>query len=260
MTQLKYEYRATGRRTGKPRLLNKDNFDGLAGFRSLFGFDGPAVDYIESTGATRGIGRYSLYMDLLILDFDDNPEAQEKAKAWLDSNGYSYSTYTTGNRGQHIHIPIEPLHTVGLAPLVKNIVSSVFPGADTSIYKPTGVIRLPGTYHSKTGAKMCLLTKKSGKMMSLLEHKPKGFVPLPKYMEEQDPLQLEAWLIRDLHKYVGDGGRNNHLFNICATAIKLGHDYDTTEELAKMWNSNYADPPIRDGEFFATLRSAFRGV
>ena len=256
---IKYEYRSTGRRTSKPKLLKNYEFRGLAGFRSLFGFSKEAIDHIEYTQATRGVGKFPLYMDTLILDFDDNPLAQEKAKEWLEEKGYGYTTYTTGNRGEHIHIPIEPMQQIGLAPLVKSIVQKLFPGADESIYKPTGVIRLPGTYHSKTGSKMCKLNDIKGTKLRIINYKPEGFAPIPYGLKEQNPEQLEAWLIRDLHKYVGDGGRNNHLFHICATAIRLGYPFETTEELARSWNETYASPSIREGEFFATLKSAYKG-
>lgn len=251
-----YEYRATGKRMGAPTLLPKNRFEGLGGFVSLFGFNQEVVDYISHTGATRGIGKFPLYADKLKLDFDNSPEAEKKALNWLREKGIGYILYNTGNRGHHIHIDIEPMERVGLAYYFEAVVKNVFPGADSKIYKPTGVIRLPGTYHAKTGHKMTLIEEYSGKKMRISDHYKLKYVPV-KQVGDVDKDMLDFWFTRDLNRDVGEGDRNTHIFNLAATAMRLNIDKDVTIQLIAEWNAKHSHPSVRDSEMLATIKSAY---
>jgi len=254
-----YEYRSTSVRKGAPILLPKEEFQDLSGFISLFGFPQDAADYINDTGATRGVGKhFPLYADTLKLDFDDAPDAEKRALGWLKEKGINHRLYRTGNRGHHIHIDIEPMEMKGLSGFFASVVSSLFPGADINIYKPTGIIRLPGTYHAKTGGKMELVEEYKGTIMHLMSYKRAIPVPLIRDNGSVDKEQLDYWLTRDLNKSVGKGDRNTHIFSLAATAQKLELDYNTAVELISNWNQAYCNPPVRGGEMMATIRSAYR--
>lgn len=254
-----YEYRSTSVRKGAPILLPKEEFQGLSGFISMFGFTEDAAKYIQDTGATRGIGKlFELYADTLKLDFDDAPDAEKRALGWLKENGINHKLYRTGNRGHHIHIDIEPMEMRGLAAFFSSVVASLFPGADINIYKPTGIIRLPGTYHAKTGGKMELVEEYKGSVMNLLSYRRKIPVPIARNHETVDKEQLDYWLTRDLNRSVGKGDRNTHIFSLASTAQKLNLDYNLAVELISNWNQAYCSPPVRGGEMMATIRSAYK--
>lgn len=254
-----YEYRSTSVRKGMPIMLPKEEFIHLNGFISLFGFSQDAVDYILSTGATRGVGKhFALYSDTLKLDFDDAPDAEKRALGWLKERGINHRLYSTGNRGHHIHIDIKPMEMRGLASFFASLVGSLFPGADVNIYKPTGIIRLPGTYHAKTGGKMKLVDEYKGTIMNLLEYKRVIPVPVVRDSGPVDKEQLDYWLTRDLNRSVGKGDRNTHIFSLASTAQKLDLDYNLAVELISGWNQTYCHPPVRGGEMLATIRSAYK--
>jgi len=113
---MKYEHRAAKGRCGSaPKLKTKDSFSDLSGFISIFGFNDEVCDYIEGIRAMHGIGKFPLYADVLYLDFDDNPEGEQRTITKLKELGLSFKVYFTGNRGHHSHSPIEPMERVGLS-------------------------------------------------------------------------------------------------------------------------------------------------
>ena len=257
---IKYEYRSSQGRHGSPDLRTKDEFGGCGGFISVFGFPEKASEYIETLGATRGVGQFPLYADTLYLDFDDNPEGEKKSIEWLVINGIQHTVYYTGNRGHHVHIPITPKTGTNLPHFVKTVVKKLFPGADESIYKATGVVRLPGTYHSKTRKPMVEVSSGGDKVLDLDSHRPKGYMPIKQITADEDPAFLDLMLTRDLNRTVSEGGRNNSAFHIAATAVKLKIEKAVTEELLTEWNETRCIPSLRDNEIKTILNSAYRGV
>lgn len=255
---IKYEYRSSQGRHGKPDLRTKDEFGGCGGFISVFGFPEQASEYIEELGATRGVGQFPLYMDTLIIEFDDNPRAEKQSIGWLKNNSIQHIVYHTGNRGHHIHIPIKPKTVINLPHYIKSVVRKLFPGADDSIYKPTGVVRLPGTYHSKTRKPMVPISQGGGKILDVDAHRPKGYIPVKPITIDEDPEFLDLMLTRDLNRSVYEGGRNNAGFNIAATSVKLKLDKSVAEDLLTEWNSTRCYPPLRDSEIKTIINSAYR--
>lgn len=256
-TNILWEYRSHQKRTGAPNLLSKDEFEGLGGFISVFGFGPEAAHFVSQTGRTSGIGSFPLYADTLYLDFDDNEEAMERSTKTLYNLGNSFRLYDTGGRGYHIHIPIVPIHRVGLNYYMKKVCADLFPGADLSIFKSTGVIRLPGTYHSKTGKSKVLKAAYTGKVMNIDDHRPKNFVPVKQYYEEDDD-QLRYWLLQDITMKVGQGDRNNHAFHIAATCCRLKMPKLEAASMVEDWNREYCCPPLGVNEVKAVLNSVYR--
>ena len=254
---IKYEYRSAQSRHGKPKLKTIKEMKGLSGFKTIFGFNKKAQDYISSIGATKGVGKYPLYMDKLYLDFDNNLEAEKKSLAKLQKLGYAHEVYNTGGRGIHIHIPTYPVERLGIAFYIKNVVSNMFPGADEKIYKPTGIIRLPGTYHSKTNKQMVIVKKVEGKILNIDEHRPKGFIPVKPVNLENDSEFLDRMLTKDLNTCVHEGGRNDHAFYIAATACKLNLDKSLLEDLLMDWNFTKCNPSLSTTEIKTVINSAY---
>ena len=259
---MKYEYRAAKDRTGPPQLKEKEGFSGLAGFISMFGFNDEASEYIESTRSTRGMDKFPLYADVLYIDFDDNPEAENTTINKLKEMGLAFKVYHTGNRGHHIHISIKPIERVGLPHYMKAVVRNMFKGADDGIYKPTGIIRIPGTYHASTGLPMLLVYSQDGDIMDLDQYRPKTYIPA-KSVEKVDKDFLDFMLTRDLNRPSSEGGgpyngRNNHAFAIAATSVRLELEKETALSLLSDWNTRQCFPPLRESELKATVNSAYR--
>jgi hypothetical protein len=254
-----YEYRPDLVRMSYPKLVKKEDLLELDGFMSIWGYPDDTAEYIRNTGNLKGLKGRPLYMDCLYLDFDNNDAAYEQAISTLNDLGLSYEAYTTGNRGQHIHIDCVPIISYSLPARVINWVTSLFPGADKSIYKPSGIIRIPGTRHGKTLKLKSLLVKKPGTLLDLPEVLPYGNSSYVYHQNDADATDKDFMKVHKvIAEYPQEGGRNNHCFRVVASIFECGFDYDTAEQVVSRWNRSL-DNPMGWQEVEAVLRSVYGG-
>lgn len=246
-----YEYRPGLKRMGPPKLLSKNALTSVVGFTSVFGFPDYAQEHIKSSKSTANMHNVDLYCDLLYLDFDNDPDAEDKAEQWLNSEGIKYNIYHTGNRGKHFHIPIKPLSGRGLPYKLKQWVASYFPNADLSIYKPSGIIRLPNTPHIKNpGSFKKCINRYDGVLLDIDKYETNTTFEFNAHHHDDDldPQEIAEKVLLYVFQLVSEGGRNEHL-NKIIWACKNGNlDRETCEKFVTFWNNNYCIPKQNDNE------------
>jgi hypothetical protein len=249
-----YEYRNSLERFTKPNLMPFWKASGQPGFISVFGFPGETANVIINQGSTKNLDNLPLHSDTLYLDFDSD-EGIESAINYITNNNLQAEIYTTGNRGKHIHIPIMPITLIGLANKLKGYVASTFPGADLSIYKPTGIIRNVGTWHSKN----------PGHRKELIEVIP-GFILDPKLKESSHTFKIfkkdtvedaDNILTQLLLAPIQEGNRNNKVYNLTYLARESGITKQEASNLLTEYNRNYVLPPLRDRELLTIINSCY---
>jgi hypothetical protein len=254
-----YEYRPALARLGRPVLVSRDQLQDLTGFISVFGFPEESVKDILTNGTTSGLVTKKLYADTLYLDFDNNIEAENLAYRRLKDASIGFDKYNTGGRGHHFHIPITPCMGEGLVSRFKRRVAEQFPGADLSIYKSSGIFRLPGTYHTKNaGHKKTLVEHVDGQLMDIPEDDigrlPR---PIPKSAFGFDEEEINEALMRALFIPTGEGGRNTKIFVVACLGKESGMNQDEVEDMCRNYNSIMVSPPLPEHEVITCVRSAY---
>ena len=275
-----YEHRLATKRTGPVRLVSKEDLDELCGFRSVYGFTGKAIEHIQSTNSTAGLQGFELYSDVLLVDFDNQPRAAYEFEMYLDStvyqqtiedsntfkltaisNGYSYEKYDSGGRSTHFHVPIQPMIGTTIPESQKEFMKRIAPLADMSVYKTSGMFRLPGTFHHKNPGKYKkLLHKQEGSLLEIpIINSTESKTSLIPRMELED-IDLEYILMRLLVTKVVEGtvGRNNHVFKIAAVCRDLGIPLNECEYYILEWNMEYCKPPLVGMSVRSAINSAYK--
>lgn len=255
-----YEHRPTKIRQGPPRLVTREELDQRRGFRSVYGWPTEAADHVRTTGSSAGLKWFAVYSDELLLDFDDSPEAANRAEDWLLRHEISFSVWSSGGRSVHFHIDIEPILGPAVPHSQKKFVAATFPGADLAFYHAAGMYRLPGTAHEKNpGWYKELRRANSGYLLAVPMISQPLFRPSATGGSQRDPADLDAILTHMLFKTVYEGqGRNKHAYNMAKLLKDLGHDYERALEVVANWSDDFAVPPIDGAELSATVQSAYR--
>ncbi len=250
MTEYKYEIRYHKRRFGAPILVPYSEVSNYTGFRSSYGYPPEVADKIANSFSTAGLGAVEVYSSSLLVDFDDCPEA---ALAMADMlSAYQYVLFDSGGRSLHLHIAIEPMLGTHVPHWQKMFVKSIAPQADLSIYKHTGIFRLPGTHHSNGRVKHALKFN-AGAKLSI----PEPAIPMPSPQQDLDEDQdlVLMWL---LDADGVEGERNKHVFQLARTCAKLGMPRHEAEELIAGWNQRKCHPPLQGMEMGLTINSGYR--
>ena len=247
-----YEHRNGLMRNSPPTLLPKEEAKYRLGFSSVFGYDEETAKYIMENNSLKGLSDRVLYCDELYLDFDTE-EGIQAAKDFLATNKLRAQIYTTGNRGCHIHIQIVPLSGVGLADRLKQFVANVFPGADTGIYKATGIFRNIGTWHQKNpGHRKELIGLMAGDILSI----PALNKTIPRFYaaDQEDATDILNSL---LLKKITTGERNNKMYNLAFLAKTSGMTVKDAEIILYNYNMTNVEPPLKSSEFRSIITSCF---
>lgn len=209
-------------------------------FRSYFGYTQSTHDLILSQGNTANLKRKEVYCDELLLDVD-NPEQLEPVINVLGSLGWNYKQYSTGNRGAHFHVCIEPLMGEHVPYSIKQLLRRVglYERVDTSPIHPAGQFRQEGATHSKTNKKKTLVYSKEGVTPTipyLIEPEPE----LDEYAtgSEHDGYMYSYLLLTN----VGIGERYKRLYAIMRHGVRAGEDLDSIKQDLIMWNANLDNP------------------
>lgn len=238
-------------------MLTVDDIYNRTGFISVYGFDEETKDEIVENKGTFGLRGRKLYSDCLFLDIDDNDALASEITRSLVGSKVKFDKYHTGGRGWHFHIYIEPMVGADVAYRQKRWVGHHFPGSDLSLYKTSGIIRLPGTYHSNNpGRRKELREQHDGDLLTLtLEDLP---VSVGDWCVEEN-LDTEAILDTLLMKAASAGGRNNAIYQRAMLMSKLDIEEDKALRILSKYNSMLVSPPVGDNELVNTINSAYRG-
>ncbi len=258
--EIVYEVRATSKRVIYPvHLLVKEEIEGYTGFRSIFGYPPETAAIIREQQGTFNLDGCDLYSDTLFLDFDDADEA-----AWVaaeELKPYTYKMWNTGGRGFHIEVDIEPMRGPDVSLIQKAWLKTKFPLCDYNIMKTSGVIRLPGTFHSKRpGQFKHLVRTNEGSLLKITPPVLYSAKTCRRSVACDDPETAAEILDHLLFKVIREGtaGRNNHAYKIACQCRDLGKDSDEALLLVETWNASCSIPPQRSQELASTVRSAYR--
>ena len=262
-----YEYRPGVKRKGKPRLLPRKEIEGKQGYISVYGFDEETQQDIISKRGTYGLQNNKLYSDLLYIDVDDNKEAAFAIKSKLELMYIQYLMFDSGSpNSYHFHIPIIPMYDTNINYIHKQWVEETFIGADLSIYKTSGVIRIEGSFHASypgCSKDQIYYAAPIADVLDLHEYSTKMEIVLPSPASElsiDDTENLDMLFNNLLFKLASEGNRNNEVFRRAVVAKDLGIDLDSIIEKLQVWNGYWCDPPVADTELIATINSAYRMV
>ncbi len=238
------EHRRTVQRSGPPKYVDIDRIEGLTGFRSLY-----AVTYAD---ACRAQGERSVsvladapvFSDCLFVDYDGDNGRHEFA-ATLKDLGVEFSVWVTGRRGVHFHVPIVPSFGVTVPRDHLTWVAARATGDwDRTIYRPTAVIRLPGTWHEKA----------AGHCKECVERHEGALLEIPKAEQQPPGVRLavsggaknqgEFWSA--LLESKGEPGRTFRLWHLARLSRECGIDEDEAVEALREWSVTRATPPLTD--------------
>lgn len=252
---MRYEFRPHQIRYGAPQLIKFSEQYGKNGFISLFGFPEPVTQLIQKQRGTFGLATTKLYSAMVYLDFDNADEAARASERWLRDRSIIYALYNTGNRGWHVHIPIVPLYEIGVVERIKEFVGKTFPGADMGIYKSSGIIRIPGTQHAKTGhRKVQVRCNLQGTLLSV----PVATRQTPVYQYDAEDGHAGVKLDQAMMLFGIQGEMKNTAYKIAGYAKKAGKDSHEASELLHLWSNTMCPSPLKDFEISGIITSAFR--
>lgn len=247
--RIKFEIRPSVVRSGRAKLVNYDDRFNHLGFISVYGYAEDAQQAINQTGTTKKLSKFPVYSDILFVDFDDNEEAAEEFKIYLDSKTYSYDMYHSGGRSIHFHIPIEPMYGVTVPQAQKSWMENHAPSADMTIYRHSAIYRLPGTYHAKNpGKKKELLYSSKAENILYIENRPIVHTPKNMALDDLNVEEAHDILGKLLNTKVEAGNRHKHAFKIATMSKLSDKNRDYSLHLLTRWNENNCFPPKYDWE------------
>jgi hypothetical protein len=232
-----YETRESVARVGAPVLGDKNDNN----YRSFFGFPSSTQDLIKKQGHVKDLDGQELYCDEILVDVDDNSSIDATLAA-IKKSGVKHTVYTTGNRGCHISIPIEPIQHRQLVYSVKQYVKSlgIWDYIDTSVFRAAGQFRAVGARHEKTGKHKSVLYEVEGNVpkLRIMAPPPLTHAKLDVNHEptEQDKFQLYINMLAAR----GPGTRTPHFYILWRSCIRAGVSNPT--EIILWWNSRQSSP------------------
>jgi hypothetical protein len=248
------EIRTTVIRNGTPRLVPYKDKGKYTGFTSVYGFLEDAADQINRSGSTKNISRLPVYSDVLYVDFDNQDEAAKEMESMLRDRNISFSMYHSGGRSIHFHVDIEPMAGVNVPDSQKYWMQENAPLADMSIYRHTGMYRLPFTFHAKyPGKQKKLLGCNEGAKLKI-ENRPIVKVSMVDTDENMSAKEHYKILGRLLHMPAAEGDRHRHALKIVTACKHSGESDDDARRLVGMWNKDACSPPKADWELDKIVR------
>jgi hypothetical protein len=214
---------------------------------------------IKEQGGTFGLSSMPLYTDRVILDFDDAPEDYERSVAYCLKQDWDFDAYLTGNRGHHIHIYVVPYSEPGVHIRSATWASAHFKGYDDTMFKCSGVTRIPGTHHSKTGRKMVRVDgSRSGVTPDIRDAKLS--IPTVAHNLGEDTNEDRRVIFSlMLNKRIRKGGRNEYAFKLAACGLDSGVDPKDLQMLLEYWAVTNARPIMSATEVKTIVDSAQKG-
>lgn len=247
---IKYLHTLHVKRQGPPKLV--PSVVGLFGFRSVYGYPDETAEIIELNRSTAGLTGRSVYSDVLLVDFDSQPQAAEELEEYLRTEEYAFAKYDSGNRSIHFHISIEPMEGSWVPDAQRKWINKHAPLADTTIYKPSGLFRLEGTWHEKNpGHKKQCVEAHRGRRLKI--ERPERQLRTNTQPVSNRELQLEI----SMNRYRTEGGRSGHVWHLADLAWELGFTEEETFDMVSRWNNRYSTPPLTEERLWEKIDQAY---
>ncbi len=130
-------------------FITSDLLPKRTGFASLYGVTKADYEALKRSGTIAGYSG-NVWSERLWLDVDGY-EKCDAVELKLKQMGLDYVAYDSGSKGAHFGILREHAPSHLLPKKDRAWALEHFPEADSSIYSPLHLFRLPGTVHEKTG-------------------------------------------------------------------------------------------------------------
>jgi hypothetical protein len=230
------------------RNVSDIDFKTLRGFRSVYLYGQEAYNQIIEQQAVRNLSQFPVYSDTLFVDFDDGENSKDQFAKILETSGHGYDMYFSGKKGYHFHVPIEPMWGASVPYSQKMWVSSLgIESVDTSIYRHTGLFRLPGTIHQSTGKKKELIKSFEGRKVEIPIIDLANEAKL--YGVESDNLAIAKachTILRTAAVGAQPGQRHNTLLSIAKSLTAAGMNEGTCVDICSAVNEFFDEPKSQE--------------
>jgi hypothetical protein len=182
------------------------------GYRSLYGVSLADAEALTNTGSIVGF-KGTVWSERLVLDIDDYTKA-EAVEARLRSMELDFTAYDSGGKGAHFevlrdHGPSHQLPQKDKAWVVQN-----FPEADRTLYSHLHLYRLPGHVHETTGRRKEIVTRSSGRSLTLPPLARRDVGPMASPTTAGGGSMFAHWRVMMCLRPVEPGYRHENLRNL----------------------------------------------
>ena len=253
--EILYEYRETTKRKGDP-LLRTGDMDGRGkfNFRSLYGYPSETSEFIRKNGNTRNLKGKPVFSDVLLIDVDNEVFVDEVRQMLIYGN-IAFTEYSTGNRGRHFHVNIEPMqgeHVIySQVQWLKGM--DLWDKIDTSVYREGGQFRCIGAIHQKTKKIKTSCGGTCGSAIKIPKVVPPPVVQTNYEIGEGTEEDQQTFLMNLLIRR-GEGQRHMHIFILWRSGLKAGYDPEIVKDAIRVWN-RAQDIPHEEEVLESKLRS-----
>lgn len=230
-----------------------------SGYSSVYMFDEQAASVLLADKSSKGMARFPVYTDRLVIDLDAGDEQLARAEAALKVRGLAYDVWFSGGKGYHVIIPLVELVSGKDVPYSqKKWVEGLGLGADLSLYQHGRLISLPGRVHPKTGIKKHLVRQERGSRL----HVPMLVSPEPVFTFQGngglDEFEAGLWkVLQCLADPPTVGNRHTALWSTALHFADAGFSYEFTLELLTEVDAKWKDGKGTEGVELA-VRQAYR--
>ena len=233
------------------------------GYCGVYSFDAETADVIKASGHSKGWSNYKVYSDRLYIDIDsDNPlKSADMLRAYsqvLYEKGIGHDVYFSGCKGYHIVVCHQLVGSMDLPYSHQKYIQGLGFEVDTSIYRHSGLIALPGRIHHKTGKKKVFLYRVEGNDIELeIVARPVVDVQFNLSAGTSD-LGRALLNLQGLHfspPKVGD--RHMAIFGLARDLFSTGLSASTVEELILALNQQWPSPKTEE-EVLAAIRGGIK--
>jgi hypothetical protein len=221
-------------------------------FRSVYAYDEPTANHILEYGITRGLEDVAVYSDTLFIDVDRDEEVAS-IKEDLISQNVKFSQWVTGNRGCHFHVSCIPVYGKMVPQSQAQWVYLRYgDSVDSSIYRPSGQIRIPGAVHSKTGKVKTLTDIREGSQVDIPQ-----LTALPPKPRTEIKTATRSSYVANLTRYC-EHYRHRHIMIIVKEGISLELPYEHILNDVLRWNAGgWVTVPLPEAEVEQHVRKTY---
>lgn len=230
-----------------------------AGYASVYAFDEAAAQEILAEKSSKGLSRFPVYTDRLVIDLDDGDRQLKKAIAAIVALGLSHQVWHSGGKGYHVIIPLtDEVQGIDVPYSQRKWVEGLDVGADLSLYQHGRILSLPGRVHPKTGVRKHLVS----------DFTPGLRLLVPSVSQARPTFQLASLNGGDLTEALfnlycltaqppGVGNRHTKLWSASEQLAQTGLSYETVLDLMLTVNEQW-DSPKDAAEVKAAVIQAYQ--
>jgi hypothetical protein len=231
----------------KGTMVPVEQLHKLTGFRSVYLFTQNDAQCIKKSNSSSGMTKYEVFSNELFLDFDGDDallKADNVFRACQDYHDFSTTMWFSGSKGYHIVIKIQDMFGLDVPYSQKLFVQNAFGKdyCDESIYKHSGLIRLPNTVHQKTGKRKVLVKEHKGSNILEIPYVDKPIQENFNNVEYTPSTVVFLELIRLMEKDVGIGQRHMSMFTLAGMLAGVGYKYETILDILENLNASFEEP------------------